>query len=213
MSPDISKNSQFPEQFLSSLSRTCHDRDRRRLEELQLEVVALLGTDDIVDIAIEHSSPLLDEPESDQTNRRAVKCLMSAVNSLYDILPALRTLRREEVLEEELMGPGWEVRSPKAKLAMPFTDASTDGQRSTAEWLEKSIDTTSEMERLLFKQEQQARESGQSVNIAYSQLVRKELERLEEWSKIVRRKGQITLGEDEMGKVKMILEKFSNSRE
>lgn len=199
------------EQFLSSLSKTCHDRDRRRLEELQLEVVAMLGTEGIVDIAVEHSSPLLDEPESDETNKLAVECITNAVNSLFDILPALRTLRREQVLEEELLDVGREIRSSKAKMPVVLRDVSTGGQRSTTEWLETSINTTSEMENFLLKQEQQARERGESVDVVYSQLVRKERERLEEWSKAVSRKGQITLGEDETEKAKIILQRFTDN--
>ena len=169
----------------------------------------MLGTDDIVDIAVERSSPALDEEELDQAMKQAVKSLTSAVNSLYDLLPALRTLRREEVLGAEQQQANRQEHSAKVVVSSGLKANVKQQTQSAAEWLEQSIKSASGMERLLLKQEQQTRDAGQPIDIVYSRLVSKELERLQEWRNVVQRKGQIALGENEAEKVKKILEKFS----
>lgn len=169
----------------------------------------MLGTDDIVAIAVEHSSPMLNEEDLSQAMVIAVKLLENAVNTLYDAIPALRTLRRERILEEEGEQTMLGEETDEVLVSAGVRSLTKSAQQSTGEWLDQPFKSASEMEALLLKQEKRARDAGESVDVVYSQLFKKEKERLQDLRDAVRMKGETTLSEEEKAKVKEIVSRFA----
>lgn len=164
----------------------------------------MLGTDEIVSIAVEQSSPVLNEEDPDEAMADAIQMLTSAVEGLDEITPAIRMLRRELILEEE-QRESILLREEATKVTTGIQTKS--GPQNVAAWLEQPIKSTTEIEKLLQAQEQaeRARSGGAATTSAYSKLFRKERERLEEWRESIQMKGESSLGEEEKAKVKEIL--------
>jgi hypothetical protein len=129
--------------------------------------------------------------EKEEVKPDAVKFLRRIIELLFDLLPAIRSVRRARLLE---------IESNETPLVLGGTQMSESGitkKLNCDEQLDLTIEKIGELETLLKNDESWAKENGQQVKI-YTPILSKERERLEEYKQARKRRKGTSLDDDKV---------------
>ncbi|KAL9075832.1 MAG: hypothetical protein Q9157_003867 [Trypethelium eluteriae] len=227
----------FTRKLVSSL---IFEGDRQEsLRRVNNEVTATLGADDKVwQIALERPTsdfdgpeipiPNLDNPKSPYGDRIAIE-VSKAVECLFDLLPAIRALRRQRLFEVEherkanvtqvaSQKSSLQERTPRAAARIAPTEESTDYGRGNlikrpdvsstyrADYLlDKTLNEAVRAEERMKLDEKERAVNGETTIEAYSRIMKKERERLEEWRNASKKKDPKAWGQQDLKRVQDIL--------
>jgi len=182
------------------------------------DVNAILGAEDIFDIALGRPSPQLKDLEPEEFQKEATVLLSQAGESLFQLLPAIRTLRHQKILEAELKPEREKASTPVANTIKGTVQGSVAGKftRSTASplhtkissyLLDKTIDDAANLIEDL-EEETPATQKDKSAQSTFATLCKKELERLEDWRYAVKKRNPKSFSDEETTKITKTLEKM-----
>ena len=122
----------FPEQELNKLSNDGHNSEQRRDSENAEQVTALLGTDELIVMALESWKDSVDQHQAGRasTNYNPVPGL---VEILFDLLPSLRAARRtycSRLAEPEIFGDNRANAPPRQPAALASVGRGSSLNRS-----------------------------------------------------------------------------------
>jgi hypothetical protein len=187
-------------ELLGWISTQRTDTHQEKVLEVRDDVHAFLGGGQLLDITFER--PSLD-PFGEVNPKDIRDQINGALDSLFDLLPAIRTIRRQWILELEYYSMEMERRSSSVMPGLrhgttfttDFSTASTlvnqPGKRQlqySSYLLEKVLDSSIKYVQSLEASEPQWSREGDQIQARYAELVRKERGRLEEWSQEVKRR-------------------------
>jgi hypothetical protein len=149
------------------------------IAQLQKEVTALLGTDEVVQMAVERWANFLAQQGDDQNKERSddptktdMKSIAMTIECLFDLLPAIREERRAYFLHLEWAG------TRKAPDVSEQQQTASNGQSAEEENMVQNLEEVDRMLRMKDKAVAiQAKYQGKQVKF-YSPLFQKERERL-----------------------------------
>lgn len=172
------------------------DTERRRVEHTQMALLAMLGTDQVADIAMQRPTQFTDVEETELASV-ALENMELAVSDLYEFLPAIRNLRRAEILDRERISAQKHKVHQEERTPVPRDDqtdwTTTNLVDSTiiqdADRLVKTpnlVDSTIQDADRLVKTLESQSEEGKLIDNAMARLIKKERERLDEWASQVK---------------------------
>ena len=213
-------------QYLGRLSGRREGSQRDHVQNINLAITAALGADKVWEIALERPTPNLDSTDATYETKTASE-VAKAVECLFDLLPAIRALRRERLLDAEFertevvsqatpqrVGSQQESSDELARAAptkRKFRDGASVGKPDASTTLvadyllDKTLDEAVRMEDRMKLDEKVRREKGETVDEALSRLAKKERERLEEFRDTKKRKDPKAWSQKSLGRIQEIL--------
>ena len=186
------------------ISARRENEHQEKILNVRDDVHAILGSGQMLDITLQRPFP---EPFGDVDPVDVRKQIDKAIDSLYELLPAIRTIRRQWILELEY---AMEVSKGSSTAVVPgieHRNTSTSTEFSTSSTLigsprlgksqlqyssyllDKVLDSANSYVRTLEESKvSNGDEEGDKIQAAYAAQIRKERERLEEWSQEVKRR-------------------------
>lgn len=111
----------IPEQELKKLSNEGYNNEQRRDSEKTEQVTALLGTDELIPMALESWKDSVDQHQAGHANTN-YNPVPRLVEILYDLLPALRATRRtycSRLAESEILEDNRADAPPRQTATLP----------------------------------------------------------------------------------------------
>ena len=137
-----------------------------------MDLLSILGIDELLDLAASRDAPDLEPGELGQLIEIDLNYIDAAIGDLYDLLPAIRNLRRAAILEHQLAAASAEV----------------------PEWTTINLidSTISEADQIVKALESRDR-NAEDVDGAMARLIKKERDRLDEWASNLRESSRLGL--------------------
>jgi hypothetical protein len=176
----------------SNIKRDCRDT--------QAQLTEFLGSDEVISMALERWGGVIEEDEAGFKMTEGIGFIARTVESLFDLLSTIRSLRREHILVLEMS------RHPEPQTLETRIDLKFEEAQST-QLIEHNISAVRNLEKALKEQEGKVRRQGQPAVPALKR-IEKERERMEEWRLAVHAQsdGMLKAAESkEVGKIQMDL--------
>lgn len=181
-----------------------------------------MASESVFDIAIKRPSPRLDSTgdESGSYVQNAATAILRAVESLFDLLPAIKALRREYILDLEAQtARDPSISSPQSTLVASNSTPSSsvvDGvfdKTYSSYLIDKVVHDAGMMADRIQKEEIERKMKGQTIDEAYSVVIRKQREKLEEFRDTIKRRPPKNWSSKDFTKVEQILRDLSTKFE
>lgn len=197
--------------MLGWLSRECDDYERRKVEQMQLDVIAILGMEGVDEFASARMVPDLQDEEDATALSKASQRLLLATEDLYELLPSIRSVRRERLLQDEVRNRSQIAPASSAVQVRRGPLLSPPEEAVLSDWVDWSVESTTYMELKLFHEMKDDMNKRSPTDQKYYDMLRKQNDKFKEWAKSMSKSKSSNPSSEEEKKIKEALLTFSRN--